>query len=145
LSAGTLQSLGVEILSIGSRLRPGKAVSPFGTKGKTLVFACPGNPGLDLCDSQLFARAALRQNEALPGAVRPGAAWPPGERGEAARRADRYYQAGRSGAAGIMPSQSCPAADRPISFPARRGNALARIRRGATLAAAAEVDLLLLE
>ncbi len=145
LVAGTLQSLGVEILFDRVAIRPGKPFT-FGTKGKTLVFACPGNPVSTYVIFQLFARAALRK---MSGFREPS---PPALRGrlesEVRQRGGRtaYYQARAEWRGGHYAVSILPSSGSADFVSCARGNALVRIPpEAATLAAGAEVDLLLLD
>jgi len=145
LVAGTLQSLGVEILFDRVAIRPGKPFT-FGTKGKTLVFACPGNPVSTYVIFQLFARAALRK---MSGFREPSL---PALRGrlesEVRQRGGRtaYYQARAEWRGGHYAVSILPSSGSADFVSCARGNALARIpAEAATLAAGAEVDLLLLD
>jgi len=58
--AAVLRALGVDIRFERVAIRPGKPFT-FGTRGRTLVFACPGNPVSAFVIFQVFARPALRR------------------------------------------------------------------------------------
>ncbi len=145
LVAGVLRSLGVTILFDRVAIKPGKPFT-FGTKGPTLVFACPGNPVSTYVIVQLFARAALRRMMGFP---EPS---PPVLRGrletELRQRGGRtgYHQArahwrGNHYSVAILPSSG--SAD---FVSCARGNALAVIpAETSALAAGAEIDLILLD
>jgi molybdopterin molybdotransferase len=70
LVGGVLRSLGVEVLFDAVAIKPGKPFT-FGTRGRTLVAACPGNPVSGYVIFQVFVRAALRRMIGLASPSRP--------------------------------------------------------------------------
>lgn len=60
LVAPALRTAGVEILFDGVAIKPGKPFT-FGRRGRTLVFACPGNPVSTYVIFQVFVRPTLRR------------------------------------------------------------------------------------
>ena len=145
LVTDTLRTLGVTILFDRVAIRPGKPFT-FGMKGRTLVFACPGNPVSTYVIVQLFARAALRRmsgfREPSPSALRGRL------ESEVRQRGGRtaYYQARAEWREGHYAVSILPSSGSADFVSCARGNALARIpAEAATLAAGAEVDLILLD
>lgn len=65
LVGAALQSLGVELLFERVAIKPGKPFT-FGHRGRTLVFACPGNPVSSYVIFQVFVRPALRRMLGFP-------------------------------------------------------------------------------
>jgi molybdopterin molybdotransferase len=60
-----LRALGVRILFDRVAIKPGKPFT-FGTRGRTLVCACPGNPVSSYVVFQVFVRPALRKMMGFP-------------------------------------------------------------------------------
>lgn len=145
LVGGVLRSLGVAVLFDAVAIRPGKPFT-FGTRGRTLVAACPGNPVSGYVIFQVFVRAALRRMIGLASPSRPMARGVlssplhprPGRRG--------YHQARARFVDGRLLVDVVPTSGSADLVSCARGNALAVTPEETTaLAAGDPIDVLLLD
>ncbi|HYV84630.1 MAG TPA: gephyrin-like molybdotransferase Glp [Patescibacteria group bacterium] len=145
LVGDVLRSLGVEVLFDAVAIKPGKPFT-FGTRGRAVVAACPGNPVSGYVIFQVFIRAALRR---MIGSATPA---PPMLRGVLSgplrTRAGRtgYHQARARFESGRCVVEIVPTSGSADLVSCARGNALAVTPAGAvSLAAGDPVDVLLLD
>lgn len=145
LVGGVLRSLGVEVLFDAVAIKPGKPFT-FGTRGRTLVAACPGNPVSGYVIFQVFIRAALRRMIGLASPSRPalrGVLAAP-FRTRSGRRG--YHQARARFEEGRCVVEIVPTSGSADVVSCARGNALAITPAETTaLAAGDPIDVLLLD
>jgi molybdopterin molybdotransferase len=145
LVGGVLRSLGVEVLFDAVAIRPGKPFT-FGTRGRAVVAACPGNPVSGYVIFQIFIRAALRRMIGVASPARPVVR---GVLSGALRtRAGRagYHQARARFENGLCVVEIVPTSGSADLVSCARGNALVVTPAGeASFAAGDSVDVLLLD
>lgn len=141
----TLRSLGVEILFDRVAIKPGRPFT-FGTRDRTLVFGCPGNPVSTYVIFQVFGRPAIRK---MIGFAEPSPAPVRGIlRGAVRQRPGRtgYYQTRARLSEGGCVAEILPTSGSADFVSCARGNALAVVpAEVASMQSGDAIDILLLE
>jgi molybdopterin molybdotransferase len=145
LVGAVLRTLGVEVQFDAVAIKPGKPFT-FGTRGRTLVAACPGNPVSGYVIFQVFIRAALRRMIGLASPSRPMARGVLSSplRTRAGRRG--YHQARARFDGGRLLVDILPTSGSADLVSCARGNALAVTDDATTVLDAGDpIDVLLLD